>query len=318
MSYELRGFATGQTLLADDLNHMESGIAAACTQAEETAAALEAVKSRVGLSAGVKNALLECFSRVAWTDESGLSAYVKLQNAMDAMGEPSGDVGGGSGGDDSGDSGGEATVCRVTYQLLGCDADNRASVVIAGRNYVTQITALEGYEFYSASVTVDGVTTEAPDGLIIVNNVQTDIVVTAVATVLDVTVGAEAFMSNVSAHYQGVYPYYTSYNGSGRKLLCPSSENAYPVKSGASYTATLTYDDESVTTYKWSILLWEKNMVDAKADAVMANKEYIDSGWKTTQTVTVTPNAVNEIYYIGAQLGSNSSHLQSVRIQKGA
>ena len=311
MSYELRGFATGQTLLADDLNHMESGIAAACTQAEETAAALEAVKSRVGLSAGVKNALLECFSRVAWTDEGGLSAYVKLQNAMDAMGEPSGDAGGGSG-----DSGGDTTLYRVTYQLLNCDVDNRVAIVSGGKSYVATVTPNEGYEFHSASVTVDGVTTEVTDGLILVNNVQSDIVVTAVATISDVTIGVEEFTDNVSLNWNGWYPYWVSQDGTGKKTMVPSEQHTYLVASGASYTVTLTYTDDSLRTYKWAIGQWEKALVDAKADCTRSDT-YRDSGWKTTRSVTISPDSAYPLYYIGFQVLTNSASLQSIRIKKG-
>ena len=48
MAYEKQGFATGQVLTANHLNHMEEGIAAAVTVNEMVAAIEEAITDAIG------------------------------------------------------------------------------------------------------------------------------------------------------------------------------------------------------------------------------------------------------------------------------
>jgi hypothetical protein len=69
-----------------------------------------------GLTSAVKNALLNCFAHVAWTDENGQSYYDALATALNSSGGDSGD-------DDSGDDGGTTvvTLTRISAVYGGGD-----------------------------------------------------------------------------------------------------------------------------------------------------------------------------------------------------
>lgn len=64
-----------------------------------------------GLTSAVKNALLNCFAHVAWTDENGQSYYDALATALNSSD-------GGSGGDEGGDEGGSTVVTLTSISAV--------------------------------------------------------------------------------------------------------------------------------------------------------------------------------------------------------
>lgn len=271
---------------------------------------LTSAESRLGLPASVKSAILECFSRVAWTDADGLKAYQKLEATLDSMGES-------SGGGDSGSESGDETLksYRVTYNLENCTVDNRASIITEGKNYVSSIVPNDGYELLSCSVTIGDVTTEIDDGIIIVNGVTSDITINAVCSVTDLEISSDDFISGKNdwrKKESTIMNILTSQTGRtswvGLDVI---------IKANQSYMVTVNLVDngQTVSPIQYGVQRFNKKTYDEASDG-----EYIspsDSSWRTALTYTFT-DTVDEyvMFAFNAAIDTTKSNIKSIRIEK--
>lgn len=103
MAYTKQTWTDGQTVYASQLNHIEDGIEAVEAEIPTDASDVGAIPAPSspasgdvlkyngsawiadesdGLSSGIKQALLNCFAHVAWTDEHGQDYYDALEEAL--------------------------------------------------------------------------------------------------------------------------------------------------------------------------------------------------------------------------------------------
>lgn len=74
------------------------------------------------------------------------------------------------------------TYWSVTKNLTNCVLDNSATKVVAGGSYSAKVTANDGYELSTVTVTMGGSAVSVSGGSISIASVTGDIVITAVAT----------------------------------------------------------------------------------------------------------------------------------------
>lgn len=123
-----------------------------------------------GLSEQAKQALLNCFRNVAWSNESGQEYYDALETAL-----------------------GREIIHSVTNVLSGCSTSNPTSTVEDGSAYYATITASEGHSLVGATVSItmggSSVIGYYQNGTISIPSVTGDVIisVTASAEVLSIS-----------------------------------------------------------------------------------------------------------------------------------
>lgn len=266
----------------------------------------EEIKSMIGLPSSVKSAILECFSRVAWTDADGLKAYQKLESALDSVNEPSG---GGSG-----ESGGETLPSyKVTYNLANCTVDNRVSIIAEGKNYVSNIVPNDGYELLSCSVTIGDVTTSVDDGAVIVNDVSNNITINAVCSVLDVELSIDKFISGKISGNKKSSTVMEIWKASRASWVGLD----YIIKANQQYMTTINLVDSELTVspIQYGVQRFDTTSYEEAADGEAPVSS--DSGWKTGLTYTFSDVSDRYVMFtFNAKLETVKSNIKSIKIEK--
>lgn len=154
MSYIKHEFETGDTLYASDLNEMDEQI---YTLSEE-------IKNQSGgMTTGIARSLLNLFASVSHYDKDVSEYYQNLVN--------------------------ELGMYNITYNLTNVTSSNTNADIMANLSFKTTLTPKNGYVFDSVVVTMGGVditATAYSDGVISIEAVTGNIVITANAILEDV------------------------------------------------------------------------------------------------------------------------------------
>ena len=112
-----------------------------------------------------------------------------LENALASGG--SGDSGGG----DTGGGDTETVTYTITNNLTNCSNSNTAATIAKNSAYTAVITAVDGYELDSVVVTMGGIAVAVTGGVISIDSVTGNIVITA--TAVEASTGGDTSTSNL-------------------------------------------------------------------------------------------------------------------------
>lgn len=151
---------------------------------------LDKLRENTGLSTEAENLLISILRNSVYsTDQS--ANITALENAFASSGDDSGDPG---------DTGTETATYTITNNLTNVSNSNAAASVKKNASYSATLTAVDGYELNSVTVTMGGVdvtSTVYADGVVTIGAVTGNVVITATAVVSSETTGEEVALTKI-------------------------------------------------------------------------------------------------------------------------